>query len=317
MTGAYGFLAGHLIERLLGAGSEVVGLYFDRPPASYLQLQGLDDEVCLVQGDVTSARDCRRAINDYSCSIVFHIAAQAIVGVANRSPAGTFETNIGGTWNILEASRMLNATSNLVRAVVVASSDKAYGDQPDLPYSEDAPLLGLYPYDASKACADLISRSYHKTYGLPVSVTRCGNLFGPGDLNMSRIIPDTIRAVIADKNPVIRSDGSPKRDYVYIKDAAAAYMRLAEATVDDAAAGRAYNIGTGEPLTVLELVRRIIRVSGKSHLEPDVQGTSWGEIKHQYLDATRANSELGWEPDHSMDEALQQTYEWYKSYLLK
>ncbi len=315
VTGAYGFLAGHLIERLLSAGSDVVGLYLDRPAESYLQIEGLDTRITLVHGDVTAARDCRRAINDYSCSIVFHIAAQAIVGVANRSPADTFETNIGGTWNVLEAARTVNENSDLVRAVVTASSDKAYGDQQDLPYSEDSPLLGLFPYDASKACADLISRTYHNTYGLPVSVTRCGNLFGPGDLNMSRIIPDTIQAVISDENPIIRSDGSPKRDYVYVKDAAAAYMRLAEATADEAAAGKAYNFGTGKPLSVLELVQRIIRVSGKTHLQPDVQGTSWGEIKHQYLDAGRANSELGWQPEHSIDDALRETYEWYKSYL--
>lgn len=315
VTGVYGFLAGHLTEALLSAGSRVVGLYRDRPAESYLQIEGLDERLTLVPGDVTNIGECKSAIADHSCSVVFHLAAQSIVGVANRNPAGTFETNIGGTWRVLDAARQINETDKLVEAVVVASSDKAYGDQPDLPYSEDSPLVGMYPYDASKACADLISRTYHNTYDLPVSVTRCGNMFGPGDLNLSRIVPDTIRAVLAGNDPVIRSDGSPKRDYLYVRDAADGYMTLAEETVRGPAAGRAYNFGTGEPLSVLELVQQIIEVSGKGDIEPDIQGTSWGEIKHQYLDATRAKQELGWEPQTPMSTALAETYRWYREYL--
>jgi CDP-glucose 4,6-dehydratase len=315
ITGVYGFLAGHLAQALLEAGARVVGLYRDRPAESYLQIEGLENDIILVPGDVTCAPDCRSAIANYSCSVVFHLAAQALVGVANRDPAGAFETNIAGTWKMLEAARQINATDELVDAMVVASSDKAYGDQPDLPYSEQSPLVGMYPYDASKACADLISRTYHNTYGLPVSVTRCGNLFGPGDLNLSRIVPDTIRAVVADEDPVIRSDGSPKRDYLYIKDAADGYMTLAQATAEGDAAGRAYNLGTGRPLSVLQLVTMIIEVSKESGIQPDIQGTSWGEIKHQYLDATRAREQLGWQPATSTDDALRETYTWYKDYL--
>lgn len=315
VTGVYGFLAGHVVETLLSAGSRVVGLYRDRPAESYLQIEGLNEHITLVPGDVTRPRDCQRAIADDACSVVFHLAAQAIVGVANRSPVGTFETNVAGTWNMLEAARTLNETDELVEAVIVASSDKAYGDQEELPYKEDAPLRGMYPYDASKACADLISRTYHNTYGLAVSVTRCGNLFGPGDLNFSRIVPETIISVIEGRNPVIRSDGSPKRDYLYVRDAAEGYLALAETTAIGQAAGRAYNFGTGEPVTVLELVQKIIKASGRSDIEPDVQGTSWGEIRHQYLDATRSRKELGWQPQRSIDCALEETFAWYQHHL--
>ena len=317
VTGAYGFLAGHLIEALVDIGAEVVGMVRDRPARSYLQLSGLDEQITLAAGDITSLSDCLRVVNDHECTVVFHLAAQAIVGAANRSPLPTFANNIMGTCNILEACRQLNATerSHLVDCVVVASSDKAYGDQPTLPYTEAAPLLGLHPYDASKSCADLLARSYHKTYGLTVSVTRCGNLYGPGDLNMSRIVPDTIRALLADQAPIIRSDGSPKRDYLYVKDAAQGYLLLAQQTAVGNAAGQAYNIGTGRPVTVLELVSTIVQASGKTHLQPEIQATSWGEIIHQYLDCTRANTELGWTPQYRLEEALSETYEWYRSYL--
>mgnify|MGYP006299318043 CR=1 FL=1 len=315
VTGVYGFLAGHLVERLLAAGSRVVGLFRDRPAESYLQIERLDDRVTLVPGDITDIRSCSSAVASHSCSVVFHLAAQSLVGVANRDPTGTFETNVGGTWKVLDAVRQINETDELVEAVVVASSDKAYGDQPDLPYSEDSPLLGMYPYDASKACADLISRTYYNTYDLPVSVTRCGNLFGPGDLNFSRIVPDTIQAVAAGQDPIIRSDGSPKRDYLYVRDAADGYMALAAATANGTTAGRAYNFGTGDPLTVLQLVQTIIDASGKCDIEPDIQGTSWGEIKHQYLEASRARQQLGWEPQTPMRRALSETYQWYEDYL--
>lgn len=314
VTGAYGFLAGHLTERLLAAGARVIGMYRDVPDESYLRLAGLESRVTLAPGDITSYEDCSRVINEHDCTVVYHIAAQAIVGAANRAPLGAFHTNIIGTCNILEACRVLNGSGRtaLVEAVVVASSDKAYGDQAVLPYTEQAPLVGLYPYDASKSCADLLARTYHNTYGLPVSVTRCSNLFGAGDMNLSRIVPDTMVAVLNGVNPVIRSDGSPQRDYLYVKDAAAGYMRLAERTVNGPAAGQAYNIGTGVPVSVLELVQMIIDASGSSHLHPDVQGTSWGEIKHQYLDCSRAGRELGWQPTWSLPDALMETYDWYK-----
>ncbi len=317
VTGAYGFMAGHLIEALLEAGAEIIGMVRDRPAASYLQLSGLDSRITLAAGDITVLDDCVRVLNDHDCSVVFQLAAQAIVGVANRSPLGTFQTNIIGTCSVLEACRQLNDSDrpNLVEAIVVASSDKAYGDQPELPYKESAPLLGLHPYDASKSCADLLTRTYHNTYGLAGSVTRCSNLYGPGDLNMSRLIPDTIRAVLADEMPIIRSDGSPKRDYLYVKDAARAYLLLAEKTAEGPAAGQAYNIGTGLPLTVLEMVEKIIEASGKTDLRPDVQGTSWGEIKHQYLDCTKAEEELGWSSIYQVEDALAETCRWYREYL--
>ena len=317
VTGAYGFLAGHLVEVLLDADAEVIGMIRDIPPASYLQLCGNDARITLAPGDMTVTEDCSRVVSDHDCSVVFHIAAQAIVGAANRCPLGTIAANVVGTCNMLEACRRLNDSdrSRLIEAVVVASSDKAYGDQAVLPYEEDAPLLGLHPYDASKACADLLTRTYHNTYDLPASVTRCSNLYGPGDLNMSRIVPDTIRAVLNDTAPVIRSDGTPKRDYLYVKDAAIAYLILAEKTASGAAAGQAYNIGTGTPLTVLELVHKIIEASGKTDLEPDIQGTSWGEITHQYLDCTKAEAELGWSATTSVEDALAVTCEWYRRYL--
>ncbi len=316
VTGVYGFLAGHLAEALLAAGARVVGMYRDVPETSYLQLAGHDAGITLAPGDITSYDDCARVVNEHDATVVFHVAAQAIVGAANRAPLSAFHANIIGTCNILEACRVLNASDRtpLVESVVVASSDKAYGDQPTLPYTEQAPLTGLYPYDASKSCADLIARTYHNAYSLPVSVTRCSNLFGPGDMNTSRIVPDTITAVINDINPVIRSDGSPQRDYLYVCDAAAAYLRLAERTVTGSAAGQAYNIGTGVPVSVLELVQMVINAAGASHLRPDVQGTSWGEIKHQYLDCTKARRELDWQPSWELSDALSVTYEWYKQH---
>ncbi len=317
VTGAYGFMAGHLIEALLEIGAEVIGMVRDRPAASYLQLSGLDRRITLAPGDITALDDCVRVLNDHDCSVVFQLAAQAIVGVANRSPLKTFQTNIIGTCNVLEACRQLNDGDrpNLVEAVVAASSDKAYGDQPELPYKESAPLLGLHPYDASKSCADLLTRTYHNTYGVAAAVSRCSNLYGPGDLNMSRLVPATICAVLAGERPVIRSDGSPQRDYVYVKDAARAYLLLAEKTAEGPAAGQTYNIGTGVPLTVLEMVEMVIQASGKSDLRPNVQGTSWGEIRHQYLDCTKADTELGWRPRYQVEAALAETYEWYREYL--
>ncbi len=317
VTGAYGFLAGHLIEALLEASAQVVGMFFDRPPRSYLQIAGLDSSITLAPGDITVFDDCLGIANRHDCQVVFHLAAQAIVGAANRSPLGTLQTNIIGTCNILEACRQLNSSDRgeLVKAVVVASSDKAYGDQPQLPYVESAPLLGLHPYDASKSCADLLTRMYRATYRLPAAVTRCSNLYGPGDFNMSRIVPETVCAVLADRAPVIRSDGSPKRDYLYVKDAARAYLLLAQATAEGSAAGQAYNIGTGRPLTVLEMVEKVIAASGKTHIRPEVQNAAWAEISHQYLDCTKAQQELGWTPAYQVEDALVETYDWYKMQL--
>ncbi|MHB8993873.1 MAG: GDP-mannose 4,6-dehydratase [Armatimonadota bacterium] len=313
VTGAYGFLAGHLIETLLEQHAEVVGLVRDCPAESYLQSRGLDSRITRVNGELTDLDGCRRAINEHEIEVVFHLAAQAIVGMANRSPLSTFESNIRGTYVLLEACRELWTDKSPFKAVVCASSDKAYGDQEELPYREDAPLLGLHPYDASKSCADLIARAYHKTYGLPVAVTRCANLFGPGDLNFSRIVPATAKSVIEHERPIIRSDGSPKRDYLYVKDAAEGYLTLADAVISGIASGRAYNLGTGVPVTVLQLVDEIIKAAG-SELTPDVQGTASSEIQHQYLDPTRAREELGWEARTPLAQGLTESLAWYKGY---
>jgi CDP-glucose 4,6-dehydratase len=314
VTGAYGFLASHLIEELVAQGALVVGLVRDRPAESYLQLQGLDDRIALAPGDLTDFAAVKRALLEEEIEVVFHLAAQAIVGLANRSPLSTFESNIRGTYLLLEACRELRADGAPLQAVVVASSDKAYGDQEQLPYTEDAPLLGLHPYDASKSCCDLLTRTMARTYGVPAGVTRCANLYGPGDLNLSRIVPATIQSLLRGERPVIRSDGSPQRDYLFVKDCVQGYLALGAALLEGRGAGEAYNLGTGRPVTVLELVREIIAAVGVD-LEPEVQGTASAEIMHQYLDASRARRELGWEATTSLQDGLAVTHRWYQDYL--
>jgi len=310
VTGVYGFLASHLVAELLARGVEVIGLYRDRPAESYLQRTGLDEQVTLVPGDITDLDACRRIINEHEAEVVFHLAAQALVGLANRSPYSTLESNIRGTYTLLEACRELHGPG-LVQAVVVASSDKAYGDQPELPYREEAPLLGMHPYDASKSCADLLARMFAQTYGLPVAVTRCANLYGPGDPSPSRIVPGTMLSLLKGERPIIRSDGSPQRDYLFVGDAVQAYLMLAEAVAEGRAVGRAYNFGSGVPVSVLELVCQIVAVSGVD-LPPEVQNTARGEIAHQYLDVRRAAEELGWRAATPLPEGLQATYTWYE-----
>jgi CDP-glucose 4,6-dehydratase len=314
VTGAYGFLASHLIESLLQGGAVVTGLVRDHPAESYLQLTGLDSRITLMSGDVTDLEFCRRALNEEEIQVVFHLAAQALVGLANRSPLSTFESNIRGTYILLEACRELIADRSPLEAIVVASSDKAYGDQKRLPYSEEAPLLGLHPYDASKACADILTRAFAGTYGLPAAVTRCANLYGPGDLNFSRIVPATFQALLMGQRPIIRSDGSPQRDYLLVRDAVSGYLAVAESVVAGEAAGQAFNLGTGRPVTVLELVREIIEVVGVD-LEPEVLGTASSEIIHQYLDASRAQRTLGWRAATSLHDGLAVTHDWYRGYV--
>ncbi len=312
ITGAYGFLASHLIERLLDEGAEIIGLVRDRPAGSYLQLTGLEAHITQVPGDITDLETVRRTINEHEIEIVLHLAAQAIVGVANRSPYSTLEANIRGTYTVLEACRELQATG-LLKAIVVASSDKAYGEQPQLPYNEEMPLLGLHPYDSSKSCADLLARMFAHTYHLPIAVTRCANIYGPGDPNLSRLVPATMMALLRGQRPVIRSDGSPLRDYVFVKDAVEGYMKLVAALEEGKAIGKAYNFGTGQPLSVLEMVERIIKIGGSS-LTPDVRNEASAEITHQYLDATRAAEELGWRPATPLEEGLRITWEWYRTH---
>lgn len=312
ITGANGFagswLAGALVER----GARVVALIRDVVPQGGLRLMGIQDTVTQIHGDLGDLPLLERLLNEYQVHTCFHLAAQAIVGAANRSPLSTFESNIRGTWHLLEACRR----TPTVRCVVVASSDKAYGRHDRLPYREDFPLLGIYPYDASKACADILARSYFQTYGLPVSVTRFANLYGGGDFNFSRLVPDTIQAILHNRNPVIRSDGTPVRDYLYVEDAVRGYLALAEQQESANVAGEAFNFGTGQPVSVLELVSKLIALSGRTHLAPDIQGQpTCGEIDRQYLASDKAQQLLGWQPRYSLEEGLTQTLRWYEHYL--
>jgi len=312
ITGATGFLGSWLTRDLLGRGARVVCLVRDAAPHSALWQPELAGRVEQVRGDVCDQALLERAIGEYEVETVFHLAAQAIVGVANRNPVSTFETNIQGTWALLEACRR----SPKVARVVVASSDKAYGAHEVLPYTEAAPLQGRHPYDVSKSCADLLAQSYAVTYGLPVAVTRCGNLYGGGDLHWNRIVPGTSRSALRGERPVVRSDGSFVRDYLYVEDAAAANVRLAEALAEQPdLAGEAFNFSSEVQVSVLDLVGRILRLAGREDLEPDVRGEATHEIPHQYLDAGKARRVLGWSPAHTLDEGLTRALAWYQTYL--
>lgn len=311
VTGGTGLLGSWLTRSLVEAGAEVVCLVRDWVPQSELVRGAMIERVKVVRGDVRDREVLERALGEYEIDTVFHLAAQTIVGIANRNPVSTFESNIQGTWNVLEACRR----SPSVKSIVVASSDKAYGDQETLPYSEDTPLEGRHPYDVSKSCADLIAQTYGKTYGLPVSITRCGNFYGGGDLNWNRIVPGTIRSVLRGERPVIRSDGKFVRDYFYVEDGAAAYMLLAERLAQDRAlAGACFNFSNELQITVLELVQNILGKM-KSSLTPDVRNEASNEIRHQYLSAERARRVLGWNPLFTLEEGLDRSIGWYRDFL--
>ena len=309
ITGCTGFLGWWLTDELVKQGANVVGLVRDTVPRSPFYLKGLDKKITVVHGALEDYYLIERAINEHEIDTVFHLAAQAIVGVANRNPLSTFEANIKGTWVLLEACRRNSGVSR----VIVASSDKAYGQHDSLPYDESYPLQGNHPYDVSKSCADLIAATYHNTYSTPVCITRCGNLFGPGDLNYNRIVPGTMRDIYNNQRPVIRSDGSPLRDYIFVQDIAHAYMLLAEKMENPEIHGKAFNFGTGSPVSVLELIQLVLKVSDREDLEPDVQNTAKGEILHQYLSSDLARSLLGWEHTASLETRLRETYDWYCS----
>ncbi|MEJ5246861.1 GDP-mannose 4,6-dehydratase [Caldilinea sp.] len=310
VTGATGLLGGWLVKRLLEAGADVVCLVRDWVPQSELVQARLMERVKVVRGDVREQALLERALGEYEIDTVFHLAAQTIVGVANRNPVATFETNIQGTWSLLEACRR----SPQVRQIVAASSDKAYGDQEVLPYTEEAPLQGRHPYDVSKSCADLIAHAYAHTFGLPVVITRCGNFYGGGDLNWNRIVPGTIRSVLRGERPVIRSDGNYVRDYFYVEDGAAAYMLLAERLAENPALrGEAFNFSNELQITVLELVEKILRRMGSS-LTPEIRNEASNEIRHQYLSAEKARRVLGWRPLFTLEEGLDRTIAWYREF---
>jgi CDP-glucose 4,6-dehydratase len=311
VTGATGLVGGWLVARLLDLGADVVCLVRDSVPQSEFERSGASTRVKVVHGDVRRQALLERVLGEHEIDTVIHLAAQTIVGIANRNPVSTFDTNIRGTWALLEACRR----SPAVKQIVCASSDKAYGDCPSLPYDESTPLKGSHPYDVSKSCGDLIAHTYATTYGTPVVITRCGNFYGGGDLNWNRIVPGTVRSVLRGQRPIIRSDGKYVRDYFYVEDGAAAYILLAErlAACPDLR-GEAFNFSNEIQVTVSDLARRILDQMG-SPLEPDIRNEATHEIRHQYLSAEKARRMLGWRPMFSLDEGLRRTIDWYRSFL--
>ena len=312
ITGATGFLGSWLTKYLLEENSNITALVRDWVPKSKLLSDNYINKINLVRGNIEDYLLLERIINEYEIDTVFHIAAQTIVGIANSNPLSTFESNIKGTWNILEASRKVPK----LKKIIVASSDKAYGEQKILPYSENTSLIGRHPYDVSKSCADLICRSYYETYGLPVCVTRCGNFYGGGDLNFNRIIPGAIRSILNNEPPIIRSDGSFIRDYFYIEDAVLAYLLLAEKMDDSSLYGEAFNFSNEIQITVLDLVNKVVDLMG-SNLKPVILNEATNEIKHQYLSAKKAKDLLGWKSEYNLNIGLQKTISYYTEFFGK
>lgn len=316
ITGATGLVGSWLTKFLVDEGANVIVLVRDIVPKSILwsssdEFDYIKDNLTVVYGKLEDYELLERALNEYETEVVFHLGAQTIVGIANRNPLSTFESNIRGTYNLLEACRR----TLLIKAIVVASSDKAYGEQEHLPYDENTPLQGTHPYDVSKSCADLVAYTYYNTFKLPVCVTRCGNFYGPGDLNFNRIIPSTVRSLLNGESPIIRSDGTFIRDYFYVKDGALAYMLLAEKMLSDTSIhGEAYNFSTEIQVTVLELVKKIIDKMAVD-IEPTILNQANNEIRNQYLSAKKAKGRLGWNPEYTLDSSLFETIEWYKNYL--
>lgn len=310
VTGCTGLIGAWLTKELVSQGARVVGLIRDRVPRSTFSEWALAKQIIGVRGELSDLTLLERLLQEYEIETVFHLAAQAAVPVAIRDPYLTFESNIRGTYTLLEACRRASP-----KRVIVASSDKAYGEQAILPYQETAPLHGDFPYDVSKSCVDLLAQSYWKTYHLPVCITRCANMFGAGDLQWTRIVPKTIRLALLNQAPTIRSDGNFKRDYCYVRNIADAYLTLAQRMLDVGCAGEAFNFGSETPLTVLELVGIILQKMGKSHLLPSVENTATGEIRQQWLDATKAHELLDWSPRWTLEEGLADTIAWYTRYL--
>lgn len=311
VTGATGLLGSWLVPELQREGARVVVLVRDLVPDALLETSGARRAAVTVLGDVCDGRLLERVLVEHEIDCVFHLAAQTIVGHALRDPVGTLRANVEGTWELLDACRRSGVPSR----IVVASSDKAYGDQPDVPYTEQHPLQGRGPYDVSKSCADLVAQAYAATYALPVVVTRCGNLYGGGDLNFNRIVPGTIRSALRGERPVLRSDGTLVRDYLYVEDAVSGYICLAERAHEPSIRGRGWNFSTETPLSALEIVREILRTTGRPDLEPEILATASHEIERQFLCAAQARGELGWEPRFGLLGGLQRTTAWYRDHL--
>ncbi len=309
ITGIGGFVGSGLAEELVHRGAHVVGILRDSPGSRLLQHREIADSVDIVRGSIVEPGLVERAVNEYAVDTIFHLAAQAIVTVANANPVSTFESNIVGTWQVLEAARR----SPSVTRAVVASSDKAYGNQAILPYTEDTELAGIFPYDASKVCTDVLARSYATAFGLPVAVTRCANIYGPGDLNWNRLIPGTIRSVLDGEDPLIRSDGTLERDYLYLGDAVEGYLALADHLPD--VSGEAFNFGTELPVSVLSVVEKIITAVGDANVKPQVLGVATNEIDKQSLASAKAADMLGWTPNVDLDEGLRRSVDWYRAHL--
>jgi len=312
VTGATGMIGSWLVKELLDAGARVIALVQDANPFTELYRSKDIDRVHVVNGNLEDFWVLERAINLYEVDTVFHLGAQTIVGTAYRFPLQTFESNIRGTYNLLEVCRL---HQKLIQRVIIASSDKAYGEQPKLPYQEGMPLEGRHPYEVSKSCADLITQTYWRTYRLPVAIARCGNVYGGGDINWSRIVPGTIRSLFQEERPIIRSDGKYIRDYVYVKDIVRAYMLLAVSLQDERVCGEAFNFSTEDPQSALGVVQLIQQLLKCEHLEPDIQNIAKGEIRSQYLSSEKARRVLGWQPAYNFETGLRETIEWYSAYL--
>ncbi len=312
VTGATGIVGSWLCQRLVAERANVVVLVRDWDPQSEFVRAGTIQSCRVVQGALEDYASVERAISEQEVDTVIHLGAQALVGVALRSPLATFEANIRGTYNLLDATRVHR---DLVKRIVVASSDKAYGDSDLLPYTEDMPLNGRHPYDVSKSCADLLALTYAETYGLPIAIARCGNIYGGGDLHWSRIVPGTIKAVLENRAPVLRSDGTNIRDYIFVTDVVDAYLRLAELSGSEGVQGEAFNFSPQSRINVLEITRAILRLMGREDLQPIIQSTARSEIQDQFLDASKANERLGWVPTYDLDAGLESTIPWYRAFL--
>jgi CDP-glucose 4,6-dehydratase len=312
VTGATGLLGSHLTSELVARGANVTCLVRDSVSASHFHRLGLDRKVSIVRGELENYPLLERAIGEYEIETVFHLGAQTIVGIANKNPMSTWESNVRGSYHLMEACRR----SPRVKRVLVASSDKAYGAQPKLPYDEDSPLIGRFPYDCSKSCTDLICTSYHVSFGLPVCITRCGNLFGAGDLNWNRIVPGTIRSALRGERPIIRSDGSFVRDYFFVEDAVHSYLLLAENMDRKDVVGQAFNFSDEKPLDVIAIANMVLEACGRPDLQLDVRGEATNEIPEQYLSSAKAKKLLdGWKPQWGIGEGLQKTVGWYRELL--